>query len=41
MSEALCEVDLSKCYGGVKKKPIYLIHPLEMAEVQVVWNKSL
>ena len=30
------------CYGEVKKKNrIYLIHPPEMAEFQVVWNKNL
>lgn len=31
------------CYGEVKKKKkhIYLIHPRETAEFQVVWNKNL
>lgn len=40
MKDALCETELSKCYGEVQKT-IYLIHPVEMAEFQVVSDENL
>lgn len=43
IKQQTCQNAQVVCYEEVEKKTthIYLIHPQEMAEFQVVWNKNI